>query len=843
MALQPLPIDEVLPRLKEVLRQERSVVLEAPPGAGKTTRVPGALLELMAPGLDVLVLEPRRLAARLAAARVAEERGERPGQTIGYQIRFESVSGPSTRIHFLTEGILTRRLVDDPRLEKVGAVVLDEFHERHLHADLALAMLKRLQASLPELKLVVMSATLDAAPIAKWLECQTVRSEGRPFPVEIEHLNAPDERPLDQQVAGALKRLLQAGLDGDVLAFLPGAAEIRRSKDACTEVCERNGIELHVLHGDLSAAEQDRAIKKGPKRKVILSTNVAETSVTIEGVAAVIDSGLARVAGHSPWSGLAALKVQKVSKSSAIQRAGRAGRLRAGKCLRLYTKQDFEARAMSDAPEIKRTDLAEAALALHAAGVSSLVNFPFFEAPSVASLEAADGLLSRLSAVDDKGALTPTGRRMLRFPTHPRLARLVIEAERRGVGSKGATLAALLGERDIRLEARARLQGPKSAERSASGPSDLLELLSRFAEAEAMGARSAGVDQGAFQSVERVRRQLERIAERKALAPASDEAVEEALLQAVLAGFPDRVARRRKPKSPEVLIAGGVAATLDQTSVVHEAELMVAADAEERRGGVVVRLASEVQPEWLLELFPERITDFAGVEWNAEARRVDKVTRLAYDGLALEETRQPSPPSHEAAQLLAQQAVAAGIGRFVDPEALVQLRERLELLRVHFPDAGVPSLDDAHLAATLTTACEGSKSFADLESADLLSALHASLDPQVARLLATQVPDRITLPGGRGTRVHYEPGKPPWVESRLQDFFGLAKGPSVCGGRVMLVLHLLAPNQRAVQVTTDLAGFWERHYPGIRKELMRKYPRHSWPEDGRTAVPPPPKKR
>lgn len=849
MALVPLPIDPLLPEVVSTLIRDRRLVLEAPPGAGKTTRVPRALLEGgAAKGKEIVVLQPRRLATRLAANRVAEELGEPLGKTVGYQVRFEDVSGPNTRLRFVTEGVLTRKLLSDPLLSEVGIVVLDEFHERHLAGDLALAMLERLRrGSRPDLALVVMSATLEAGPLVSFLgNCPTLKAEGRRFEVKIEHLPAPDERPLEQQVLAALKRLLAMGDDGDVLVFLPGALEIRRAKEACEEFAARHGIELCALHGDLPNAEQDRAVRRSSRRKVILSTNVAETSVTIDGVSAVIDSGLARVATHSPWSGLPTLKLAKVSRASAVQRAGRAGRTRAGICLRLYTREDFEQRADHEAPEIKRLDLTESLLALRASGVDDPSAFPFFEPPPAAGLNAAELLLHRLGAVGTDGKLTATGKRLLRFPVHPRQARLIVEAERRGVSGEGAILAALLGEKDIRQEARARLSDTQAGRHAQSGPSDLIEMLERFVRAQDKDfapseLRAQGLDPGAVQAVERVRRQLSRIAERSAKRPTSIEAAEEELHRCVLAGYPDRVARRRRPNSRELLLFGGGQAQLAETSVVREPELLVAVDAEESARGVLVRVASKVEPEWLLELLPEELVELDELQWNSQSERVERVTRLAYGNLALEETRTPAPPSAESGRVLAKQAIAVGLERFVDPEALTQWRTRLELLSQAFPEAGFPPADPAALAPLLEEACEGRRSFSELEGGFLLDALKSKLTSEQARLLATQVPDKVVLGAGRQVKVHYEPGKPPWIESRLQDFFGTLRGPTVCQGRVPVVLHLLAPNQRAVQVTTDLAGFWDRHYPTVRKELARKYPRHSWPEDPRTAAPPAPR--
>ncbi len=839
-----LPIDALLPEVISALQAREALVLEAPPGAGKTTRVPPALLEArLSGGKEIVVLQPRRLATRLAAARVASERGERLGDTIGYQVRFEDVSSPKTRIRFVTEGLLTRRLVADPLLRDVGLVVLDEFHERHLAGDLALAMLRRLQKGpRPDLKLVVMSATLDAAPIAAWLgDAPSLRSEGRRFDVAIEHLEKEDERPLAEQVLAALKRLIQAGLDGHVLAFLPGASEIRRASEALAEFAQRQELEVHVLHGDLPSSEQDRALRPSSKRKVILSTNVAETSVTIDGIAAVIDSGLARVAAHSPWSGLPTLKVAKISKASATQRAGRAGRTRAGTCVRLYTRGDFEGRPGAELPEIRRMDFTESALALRALGVTEPASFPFFEAPQSSSLEAAETLLRKLGAITTKGELTPVGQRLLKHPLHPRQARLVVEAENLGVAREGAALAALLGERDIRLETRARF-GPGGPSGGTSGPSDLLELLERFERGQKGGARSAGLDPQAMSTVERALKQLTRhLDSTRAPSPRSLAEHESALLRAVLAGYPDRVARRRRPKAPELVLSQGGSATLDPTSVVHDAELLVAVDVEERRGGVFVRLASRIDAEWLLEVAPEELGEVDALEWNDGAHRVERITRLTYGALTLEETRQPASPSEAATALLAEHALDAGLARFVDAEKLAAWRCRVETVRKGFPAAGFPLPDDAFVQAALAQSCEGLRSFAELDEVNLLEVLQAKLTPPQAAQLQRETPERLTLPGGRTVKVNYEPAKPPWIESRLQDFFGLVKGPAV--GSCPLVLHLLAPNMRAVQVTTDLAGFWERHYPAIRRELMRQYPRHSWPEDPRTATPPAPKRR
>jgi ATP-dependent helicase HrpB len=852
-----LPIDPLLPQIVTQLRQSPNLVLEAPPGAGKTTRVPAALLAAgVGEAKEVWVLEPRRLAARLAARRVAEERNEQLGQAVGYQVRFEEVAGPQTRLRFLTEGVLTRRLLSDPQLQNVGVVVLDEFHERHLQADLALALLRRLQQTTRlDLKLVVMSATLDAAPIATYLNnAPVLRSEGKRFDVAIEHLSRADERPLSEQVAAAVRRLVAEKLDGDVLVFLPGAAEIRRAQTACAALAEQHDLLLLPLHGDLSAAEQDRAVQPAAQRKVIFSTNVAESSVTINGVVAVIDSGLARVAGHAPWSGLPTLNVQRISKAAATQRAGRAGRTRPGRCLRLYTWQDFQARPEHETAEIARLDLTEPALELHAAGVADLTSFNWFEAPPNASLINAENLLRKLGALDEQGRVTETGRRMLRFPLHPRQSRLLVEAQGRGVFAEACTLAALIGERDIvGAELFTQERAPRRAKHHS--PSDLLDRLDLFAEASrkhfsVAALRELQLDPGATLAVERVRKQLERIASKETARAKTENKTDDALLLAVLAGYPDRVARRRslKDEQAELLLSGGGAATLAPTSVVRQSEFLVAVDAEERRSQAnqrqrVVRMASRIEPDWLIELFADELREMTDARWNAQAERVEVVERMFYDQLVIDERKTNDARGNEVARVLAEAALAAGWQKFADEEAVTKWLARVAFIARHFPDTELPVFDEADVRAALAELCVGLRSFTELRAAagrgGLLNQLRARLSGEQVRLLNQMAPETLNIAGRRNVRINYEMGQPPWIASRLQDFFGMKNGPTVAGGRVPIVLHLLAPNGRAVQVTTDLAGFWQRTYPQVRRELSRKYPRHRWPEDplAHTAAP------
>ena len=740
---------------------------------------------------------------------MANQRGESVGETVGYQVRFEEVAGPRTRLRFLTEGVLTRRMLSDPNLARVGCVVLDEFHERHLEGDLALALLRRLQRTgRPDLKIVVMSATLNAAPIAQYLAGKgraalpVLRSAGRQHPLEIEY--TPDSAaPLEDQVAAALERLAARGLDGHALVFLPGSFEIRRTQTACARLARRHGWQLLPLYGDQSPEEQDRAVAPCAATKIILSTNVAESSITIEGVASVIDSGLARVASHSPWSGLPALQVARISQASANQRAGRAGRTGPGRAIRLYPLEDFVRRPAQDVPQILREDLAPTALLLEAMN-TDLGSLDWLDAPPAAAIDRARELLRQL------GATGGTAREMARYPLHPRLSRLMVEARRRGVARDGCAVAALLSAGE-RLPATA----PHASR------SDLLVLMEAewspyaarlFRQLGGAGARATGGGG-------------ERAADH-----------EDALLLSILTAFPDRVARRRQ--GAELQLASGAAAQQAPNSTVTAEDFLVAVEAEDRKDqkAPLVRLASAIEPAWLLDLFPERLREVSTLEWNRGGERVEAVTSLMFDQIAIE-TRRTPPDAEQAGIFLAHKAVEAGLGRFADLDEIAAFQSRVQFAAQHGLTAPLKAapLDDAAVERALVRLATGLKSFAELESAargaGLLREIEQRMPPGTRRLLEEIAPAAIRLPRGRHLPVHYEPNQPPWIASRLQDFFGMRETPTVGRGAVPVVARLLAPNQRPVQMTSDLAGFWQRLYPQVRKELSRRYPKHAWPEN------------
>jgi len=774
--LSPLPIDELIPSIQASLQAQPNLLLIAEPGAGKTTRVPAALLTAY-PG-HVLVLEPRRLAARLAARRVAAELGEEVGQSVGFQVRYERVAGPSTRLHFLTEGVLTRRLLSDPDLSGVDVVVLDEFHERHLETDLALALLVRLQQRRPALRLLLMSATLDAEPLSAFLgNCPVLNSRGRQFPIAIDHLPY-SPAPLEEQVRSALERLLTAGEAGNILVFLPGAAEIRRAQRACAPLAQRYSRLLLPLFGDLPPAEQDRAVAPCREAKIILATNVAESSVTIDGVTAVVDSGLARNSSWSPWTGLPTLTVGRVSQASATQRAGRAGRQAPGRVLRLYPLADYNQRPAHHLPEVQRADLTQLCLLLRSMGQTDPAQLRWLSPPPEAALAHAQSLLNLL------GATGPAAAQLNRLPVHPRLARMIQAATQRGVAPAACLTAAL-------LESRARRTH-----------TDLLSAL----------------DEPMDERTKHQLRALLRLAH-----PATERHIDdEALLQSVLLGFPDRVARRRTGN--QVMLANGV--TAEFTGSAPPWPFLVALDVEDRSENALpqIRLAARLELDWLLDHFPDRLRDEQVVVWNRQAERVDSVSRLLYCDLVLEESTHSAPDPALASALLAEKALEAGLERFVDPDQLQDF-----LGRAHFAGITLPNL-----ALLLAPFCLGMRSFADLRSAASGFFTWLEQSPTLglpSQHLRTAAPTSLKLPTGRQLKIHYEAGNDPWVESRLQDFFGMTASPLIGPNRTPVVLRLLAPNRRPVQITTDLAGFWQRHYPSIRRELMRRYPRHNWTEN------------
>ncbi len=834
MALAPLPVDAVLPQLLAALEASGAAVLRAPTGTGKTTRVPPALLDAGIAG-QVIVLEPRRVAARAAARRMASEHGTRLGEAVGYHVRFDRKASRRTRLLVATEGVLLRRLQDDPLLEGVGAVVFDEFHERSLTADLALALTERVRRDVrPDLKILVMSATLDPAPVAAFLgDAPIVESEGRAFPVGIEHRPMSAEDRIERAVRSAVLDVLPRS-EGDVLVFLPGVGEIRRCADALAKDATVHAVDLLPLHGELAHAQQDAALAEGSRRKVILATNVAETSLTIPGVRVVIDSGLERLPRLDPAVGLERLETVRVARESADQRAGRAGRTAPGVCLRLYSASEDARLATRRPPEVQRADLAAAALGLYAWGESDLATFPWFEAPPRHALDGAERLLGRLGAVRD-GRITAEGRWMSTLPTHPRIARMLVEARTCGYGRRIALAAAILGERSpfVPLARDHALD-----HQSDSDVLDLVEALEAFERSGRLGGGVRPLRRGPARQVLQARDQLARgLGELGGASLDQGRDADEAVLRAVLAGYPDRIARRRAPDSERAVLSEGQGVRLSRECAVREPELFVCTDVDAGRRGERaegwVRRASAIERAWLPA---ERIEAEELVTFDAASDSVRGLRRVRLGALTLEEVaiQVPRGPAVEAALAAAAAANPERALALEDP-AVTALRARVACLRAWHPALDLPSLDDEAVLAMLPDLCRGRRSFAELRKAPLLELLQGRFTWDLQQALAREAPEHIEVPSGNRIRLRYEEGRPPVLAARIQELFGLLETPTVAGGRVKVLMHLLAPNRRPQQITDDMPSFWANTYGGIRSELRRRYPKHAWPEDPYTA--------
>jgi ATP-dependent helicase HrpB len=840
----PLPIDPVLPELTAALQKQPCAVLRAPTGAGKTTRVPPALLDAgLADRGRILILEPRRLAARAAARRMATERGGRVGEEVGYHVRFDRQCGLGTRILAVTPGILLRQLQDDPFLETVSAILFDEFHERSLDNDLALGMIRLVQQTVrPDLRLVVMSATLAVETISAYLGgCPVVQSEGRLYPVEVLHAPRPADQPWPVAVARAVGQTLER-TEGDLLVFLPGMAEIRQTMRQLDALARERDLAVLPLHGELPPEQQDAALLPQVRRKVVLATNVAETSVTVEGVSGVVDTGLARLLVFDPRVGLDRLQLAPISRASADQRAGRAGRTRPGVCVRLWSAASHCGRPEQTEPEIRRVDLAGAVLQLLCLGETDVLRFPWLESPRPATVEQAFALLRRLGAVGEHGT-TDLGRAMVRLPVHPRLARLLIEGRRRGHSEKAALAAALLAERDpfARDTERPHAEAPRTPTRS--DVLDRVDALEAFERSGQPGSACGTLNRSAARFVLHARDQLVRALRhdlkgtgRCAVRVGPPEAEgDEAVLHALLVAFPDRVARRREPGGRRGVMVGGRGVRLAPSSGVVEPELFLCIDADAGQTEALVRQASAVQRDWLP---PEQMSDAVEVTFDPQTERVVARKRLRFDDLLIEETQAALPAGEETARVLAV-AAAEHLERVLPAEDTPagMFRTRARCLRQWMPELQLPALDEADLREMLPWLCHGCRSFDDLRRADWLQALRGRLTAAQNRAVESEAPERLAVPSGSRIALRYQEGRPPVLAVRIQEVFGLRQTPRVAAGRVPVLLHLLAPNHRPQQVTDDLASFWANTYPVVRKELRARYPKHAWPEDPWSAPP------
>lgn len=822
-----LPIEAALPELRAKLAGHASVVLQAPPGAGKTTGVPLALLkEPWLTGRTILMLEPRRLAARAAAARMASLLGERVGETVGYRIRFDSKVSAKTRIEVMTEGILTRRLQSDPALEGVGLVIFDEFHERHLHADLALALTLDGRRNLrDDLKIIVMSATLDGAAVSRLLDqAPIVTSEGRSYPVDVRYIpTAPDARIADVMSAEIAKALAQN--DGDVLAFLPGAWEIRRTQDLLQRSVDRT-VDVFPLYGDLSWELQDKAIQPSVagRRKVVLATPIAETSLTIEGVRVVVDAGFARVPQFDPASGLSRLVTQRISRASADQRAGRAGRTAPGVCYRLWGESVQRGLIPQSIPEIRGADLAPLALELAAWGVRDVTTLTWLDPPPAPALAQARDLLRDLDALDGDGALTEAGRAMAALPLHPRLAHMLQQARELDCVGLACDIAALLSERDI-------LAG--DARRSCDFGLRI-EALRAFRRQGRSGAQAHGADANGCQRADQAASQYRRLLR-------ADDDGDISMDGVLLAyAYPDRVGLVRAAGSHRYMLASGSGARLPEKELRRPA-CLVAANMDAGEGEGLIHLAATLEPQALRRYFPQHLRTLDIVRWDdaqdaVVARREERFGELMLGSSAL-----ASPDTEALRSAMLNGLRSMGLDALPWTPAVREWQARVLSLRHWCPDEDWPDVSDATLLATLSNwlgpYLDGITRRTHLARLDLLEILKSQLDWKQGQRLEEGAPTHLEVPSGSHIRVAYAAGESPVLAVKLQEMFGLADTPRVAWGKVPVTLHLLSPAKRPIQVTQDLRGFWERTYGEVKKELKGRYPRHPWPDDPWNAAP------
>jgi ATP-dependent helicase HrpB len=840
---QSLPIDGLQADLVAACGRVRRLVLRAPTGSGKSTRIPQMLLDLNLVQGQIVVLQPRRIAARLLAARIAQERGVRLGGEVGYQIRFERVESAQTRIKFVTEALLLRQMASDPELKGVGAVVFDEFHERNLHSDVALALARRLQEThRPDLLIMAMSATLDTEGVAKWLgSAETLAADGRAYPVQVEYTHLPrnSTRPIWDAAAEQVRRVLSEEAEGDILVFMPGSYEIMRTIGAVRNLPESGGVDILPLYGELPPEEQDRAVKPSPGRKVIVATNVAETSLTIPGVRAVVDAGLARIARFDPHRGIDTLLVEPVSQASAEQRAGRAGRTGPGRCIRLWSQTDHEARPLREVPEIKRVDLSETILLLLSSGWGEAATFPWYEKPDDKALQRALTVLADLGAVEAQGKLTNLGRRMSVFPAHPRYARMLLAAGDLDCVYEVCRIAGLAQGRDIlfrKVDDRTENARDSVEQEDGSDFFPRLALLQRAVEMkfDADACDRFGVHGQAARQADQAARQFLRLAEGQGL-PVSDRIADPAAVRrCLLLGFSDRLAVRLDAGTLRCALVHGRTGELRRESSIRNAKLLVAAEVDEiqARGGVTtyLSLATAIEEAWLQELFPAEFSTVNQVRYDGSQRRVVTRVERRFRDLVLEAKERDDAPSDAASRLLAEE-VAAGRLELEKWDAPVDAWiRRVNFLSKHCPELGIPPFDEAARRMVIEEVCAGAVAYRDIRDRPVFGVVRGWLTHEQAMALESYCPEKIILPRKKHpARIEYTEDGQAEVEATVQELYDFPGSKlRVCLGKVPMVVCIQSPARRTQQRTTDLDAFWKGSYEGVKKELRGRYPKHEW---------------
>ena len=849
-----LPIYELESAVVASLRTQGRLIVQAPTGSGKSTQIPQMLLRhgvLDALGGravkgEVVVLQPRRLAARMLAKRVAEEVGTNLGEVVGYQIRLELRVSERTRIRFVTEGILLRQMSFDATLRGISAIVFDEFHERHLYGDISLARAVQIQQSTrPDLKIIVMSATLDAGILKNYLAPSDVLvSQGRSFPVRIEYLpkavNFENDAMWDV-AAAECERVADASAWGDMLVFMPGAYEINRTVQAIQGARGLRDFVCYPLHGELPPEQQDRAVQKYATRKIIVSTNVAETSLTIDGVTTVIDCGLARMARFDPHRGINTLMIEKISVASADQRAGRAGRTAPGVCVRLWAEREHANRAPQELPEVKRLDLSEVVLTLKASGIDDVMNFPWLEKPDAVGLVRAENLLVDLGALaGERKTITAVGRKMLRFPVHPRYARMLLAAEERGCVRTVALMAALTQGRNFLIRGVAR--DVEQAREDALGEehaSDFFLLMRawRYADQANYGieaCRRLGIHAQGARQVGPLFEQFLEIAAKEGLDVSEQKADGAAVRKCVLAGFSDQLARRLDGGTLRCELVHNRRGVLARESVIQQAKLLVAAEISEIGRGdgevnTLLTLATAVEEAWLQEIFPDDYREVKGVSYDATIKRVVARRERRFRDLVLEaKVSSDDAPLNEAAALLTKEVMAGRLKLEAWDDTVEQWILRVNRLAEWFPELEVNPITEADRATLIEQICYGELGYRDIKDKPVMPVLKDWLTAEQFAVLDDYLPEKLVMGNGRKARLTYAKEGPPIMSARIQELYGIEGKFTIGHGRVTVKFEVLAPNHRPIQVTDDLTNFWREQYPKVKAELSRRYPRHEW---------------
>ncbi len=826
----------------------RNAVIKAPTGSGKSTQVPQMLLDhCIAGDKRIVVLQPRRIAARMLASRVASERQARLGDEVGYQVRFENVSNAKTRILFVTEGVMLRHLLDDPKLSKIGCLVIDEFHERHLDGDICLAWAKAIQAKhQPDLKIIVMSATITPGPLSEFLApCEVFDSEGRTFPVEIGYQaplrekNGLTEFVWDQAARAAEDLIVKRGIDGDLLVFMPGGHEIRKTIAALSGRSFAKGFRILPLHGELTPQQQDEVLQPGGSRRIIVSTNVAETSLTIEGVRAVIDSGLARVACYDTRRGINTLMIEKISRASADQRSGRAGRLGPGIGVRLWAEREHLHRAANESPEIKRIDLSEALLTLAVVKESVGLEFDWYEAPTEESTQRAITMLQNLGALHPESLqITDLGRRMSAFPLHPRFSRMLLTASELGCLEDAALCAAIEQGRDLLIRSS---QTTRKQEEffERSDITEFQPLIRAFEKAASLkfdpiACAPYGIHARASFEAMRSRDQIMRLCERMKLENSKldiQNSNSEMLAKSLLSAFSDHLGVETSSGSKVYQLAGGYRGHLEKDCHIKAPALLAAAEIAEIQGKalqVKLNLVTHVEEEWLRELFPADITSGHRAVFDAVNRRVMNREETRFRDLALHSRERGEPDLDQAAELLADEVIA---GRLQLPnwnERTEQWITRLACLAEWMPELEMPVIGDEDRRLLIAQMCHGATAYRQIKDRTPDAALSSWLSSQQREMLEKYAPDRVKLSNGKTPRVEYRKNAPPQISVILQQLYDMMENPRVAGGKVTVLVEILAPNQRPVQVTADIGNFWKTSYAAVKTQLKGRYPRHEW---------------